>query len=159
MRLAFLQNAAWAALAAGIAFGQAPGCKSNLDAPSPDQGRKALVNRQLEQLAQAFDLTDSQKEQARAIFEQAERSTQPVRHDSQQNLDELTAAAKAGKNEAEIQKLAQEQGRLLGRLLAIRTEAWAKFYQMLTLDQRAKAERPHEGVRQNAPPREHTTGP
>jgi Spy/CpxP family protein refolding chaperone len=159
MRLAFLQNAAWTALAAGIVFGQAPGGKPNPDVPSAEQGRQALVNRQLEQLAQAFDLTDSQKEQARAIFEQAERSTQPVRHDSQQNLDELTAAAKAGKNEAEIQKLAQEQGRLLGQLLAIRTEAWAKFYQMLTLDQRAKAERAHEGGRPNAPSKEHTTGP
>jgi Spy/CpxP family protein refolding chaperone len=130
---------ALAALAAGIAFAQAPGGNPQPDAPSTKQGRQDVTSGHIEKLAQVFDLTDSQKETARTILEKAEQSAQPVRQKSQQNLDELAAAAKAGQNEAEIQKLAQEEGRLLGQLLEIRTLAWAKFFQLLTPEQRAKA--------------------
>ena len=159
MRLSFLRNAALGALATGIIFGQAPKNESNPDASGSEQGRQALISRHVEELVQVFDLTDSQKDQARAIFEDAERSAQPVRRDSQQNLDELAATAKAGKSDAEIQKLAQEQGRLLGQLLAIRAVAWAKFYQTLTPEQRAKADQAHENDGRKAPSGEHTTGP
>jgi Spy/CpxP family protein refolding chaperone len=150
---------ALAVLAAGIAFAQVPGGNSQPDAPTTKQGRQDITSSHLEKLAQVFDLTDSQKETARTIFEQVEQSAQPVRQESQQNLDELIAAAKAGKNEGEIQKLAQEQGRLLGQLLAIRTVAWAKFYRMLTPEQRAKAEPMNEQFKQKAPSGEPKNGP
>ena len=148
-----------AAITAGLVFAQAPSGNSQPGDSSSQQGRQDVTSRHLERLAQIFDLTDSQKENARTIFEQAEQTAQPIRQESQQNVNKLAAAAKADQNEGEIQKLAQEQGRLLGQLLAIRTVAWSKFYQMLAPEQRAKVAQTDEQVRQKAPPAEHKNGP
>lgn len=103
----------------------------------------------LARIAQALNLTDSQKQQAREIFQQARHSAQPVRQELKQNREALTAAAEADKSDADIQRLSTEQGRLLGQMVAIRTEASAKFYQMLTPDQRAKADQMHQQFRRN----------
>ena len=104
----------------------------------------------LEHIAQALNLTDSQKGQARTIFQQARQSAEPVRQELKQNRETLAAAAKAGKSESDIQNLANERGRLLGKLVAIRTVASAKFYQILTPQQRVKADQMHEQFRQRA---------
>jgi len=101
-----------------------------------------------EQMAQALSLTASQKEQARMIFKHAQQSAQPIQQEVRQNREKLVAAAKAGKGEGDIEKLADDQGRLLGKLIAIRTEASAKFYQILTPEQRFKADQMDEQFRQ-----------
>ena len=160
MRHSFMKYTAVATLAAGIIFAQPPGGNPQPGAAKPQPGmREGMCGQWEERAAQSLNLTDAQKEKARTIFQSARQSAEPIRQELKQNREQLMAAAKASPNEANIQKLATEQGRLMGQLITIRTMASAKFYQMLTLDQRAKAERPHEGVRQNAPPREHTTGP
>ena len=148
MQQSFLCYAALAALAAGIVFAQAPTDNSQPGATGTQQGRQDVTNNHLERLAQIFDLTDPQKERVRTIFDQAEQFAQPVRQEWQQNLNKLVDAAKAGMEEGDIRKLAEEQGRLLGQLLAIRTTAWAKFYQMLTPEQRGKAEQLNERFEQ-----------
>jgi Spy/CpxP family protein refolding chaperone len=109
-------------------------------------------------MAQALGLTASQKEQARMIFQHARQSAQPIRQELMQNREQLVAAAKAGKSDADIEKLADDQGRLLGKLVAIRTEASAKFYQMLTPEQRIKADQMDERFRQRVRPRELDNG-
>jgi Spy/CpxP family protein refolding chaperone len=102
----------------------------------------------VDHVAQVLNLTESQKEQARTIFAQVRQSAQPVREELRQNRGKLMAAAKVANNESEIQKLAMEQGRLMGKLIAIRTEGSAKFYQILTPEQRVKADQMHEQFRQ-----------
>jgi Spy/CpxP family protein refolding chaperone len=82
------------------------------------------------------------------IFQQAQQSAQPIRQELKQNRDRLVGAAKAGRSEGDIERLAGDQGRLLGKLIAIRTEASAKFYQLLTPDQRIKADQMDERFRQ-----------
>ncbi|HEY7390661.1 MAG TPA: Spy/CpxP family protein refolding chaperone [Bryobacteraceae bacterium] len=154
----FLRHAAVITLAAGVVFAQGPNGSQSSTAGTQAEGQDT-VSRHLEKLAQVFDLTDSQKEQARTMFDQAEQSAKPVQQESQQNLEGLAAAAKSGKSEGDIQKLAQEEGRLLGQLLAIRTQAWAKFYQILTPEQRAKVEQTEEHFRQEHPTVEHKNGP
>ena len=134
----FTKGAAVATLAAGIIFAQAP----------THQGRRAFVRRHLQRIAQALNLTDSQKQQARAIFQQARQSAQPVRQELRQNREALRAAAKAGSIDADIQKLAANQGQLRGQLIAIRTEAAAQFYRTLTPEQRAKADQMRQQFRQ-----------
>ena len=147
MRYPFMKYAAVATLAVGIVFAQAP--TGNLQpGASTQQGRRGFMRWNLEHTAQALNLTDSQKEQARTIFQQARRSAEPVRQELKQNHETLAAAAKAGKSEIDIQNLANERGRLLGKLVAIRTVASAKFYQMLTPEQRLKADQMHEQFRQ-----------
>jgi Spy/CpxP family protein refolding chaperone len=102
----------------------------------------------LDRLTQSLNLTDSQKQRARAIFESARQSAQPIRQELKANRDKLRAAAKVSNGEGDIQRLATEQGRLLGKLIAIRTQASANFYQMLTPEQRVKADQMHEQFRE-----------
>lgn len=144
----FFKYAATMALAAGMVFAQAPTTNPQPAPPQARPGRHGFVRRPLAHIAQALNLTDSQKQQARTIFQQARQSAQPIRQELKQNREALASAAKNGQNEADIQKLSTEQGRLLGHLVAIRTEASAKFYQMLTPEQRAKADQMHEQFRQ-----------
>ena len=46
---------------------------------------------------------------------------------------------KAGKT-ADIERLSAEQGQLMGKMMAIHSEAFAKIYQTLTPEQRVKAD-------------------
>lgn len=148
MRVPLMKYAVAAALATGIVFAQAPASNSQLDAPAK-QGRRGFMRRHQARIAQALNLTDSQKQQARTIFQQARQSAQPLRQQLKHNREALAAAAKEGKSDAEIQSLSTEQGRLLGQMTALRTEASAKFYQMLTPDQKAKADQMHQQFKRN----------
>lgn len=144
----FMKVAAIAALAGGMAFAQTQASPSQPAPAETHQGRRAAMRGRLDHLAQALNLTDSQKQEARTIFQQARESARPVRQELRQNRNALTAAAKVAKTNAEIEQLANNRGRLLGQLVAIRTEASAKFYQILTPEQRAKADQMHQQLRQ-----------
>ena len=150
MRYLFMKSAAIATFAAGMAVAQTASGGSRPFAPCTEEGgRGAMWGRMnVDRMAQALSLTDTQKEQARTIFENSRQSAQPIRAELRQNREKLMAAAKANASEGDIQKLAGEQGRLLGKLVAIRTEASAKFYQMLTPEQRVKADQMHEQFKQ-----------
>jgi Spy/CpxP family protein refolding chaperone len=142
MKRTFVKLAAVAALATGLVFAQAPS-----PSPSPNQqpGRHQGVRRHRAHLAQKLGLTDAQKAQAKTIFHQARESAKPVREQLKQNRQALSAAVKAGKSDADLQKLATVQGKLRGQMLAIRTEAFAKFYNStLTPDQRTKLDQMHQ---------------
>ncbi len=159
MRHALIRDTAVAALAAGIVFAQAPA----RNMPRGDTNAQGKPNdfmvRHLEHLAQVLNLTDSQKEQARTLFEQTRQAAQPIRQELRLNRAKLAAAAKDGTSEADIQELANKQGHLLGRLVAIHTVAASKFYQMLTPEQRVKADQMHEEFGPRAPLRERRNGP
>ena len=143
-----MKYTAVAALATGMALAQAAGSNPQTQAPEAHAGQRGFMRRHMERIAAALNLSDSQKQQQRAIFRQARQSAQPVREQLRKNREALTAAAKANQSEAEIQKLSAEQGRLVGQLVAIRTEASAKFYQMLTPEQRVKADQMHAQFKQ-----------
>jgi Spy/CpxP family protein refolding chaperone len=98
-------------------------------------------------LAQALQLTDAQKEQAKSIFEQVRQTAQPLNQQLQQNRQALAAAVKAN-DAGQIQQLALAQGTLHGQLVTIRSQAMAKFYTILTPEQRAKADELHSRVQQ-----------
>jgi periplasmic protein CpxP/Spy len=157
MRYSFIKYAALGVFTAGIVFAQAPAGNPQQGMPKTQEERQSLTGH-LEHMAQALNLTDSQKERARMIFEHARQSAQPIRQEVRQNREKLTAASKAANSEDEIRKLADEQGRLLGQLVAIRTEASAKFYQLLTPEQRVKADQMREQFRQRMRSREHSGG-
>jgi Spy/CpxP family protein refolding chaperone len=96
---------------------------------------------------QALNLTDSQKQQAKAIFQQTRETTKPIADQLKQNHEALTAAIKAN-NVAQIDSLSAQQGTLRGQLLAARSEGRAKFYALLTPDQKAKADQMHQQFKQ-----------
>jgi Spy/CpxP family protein refolding chaperone len=65
----------------------------------------------------------------------------------QQNRDALAAAVKAN-DTPKIQQISLAQGNLRGQVLTIRAGALAQFYQILTPDQRTKADQLQQRIRQ-----------
>ena len=120
-----------------MAFAQAPVAST----PQPDSGKAAMKPRATlrHRMLKALNLTAEQKQQAQTIFQQTRQSVQPVAQQAKQNRQALADAVKAN-DTAKIQQLATQQGSLQGQLLTLRSESMAKFYALLTPDQRAKAE-------------------
>ena len=150
MRDSFGKYVLIATFGAGMAFAQTPTAQPGPGTAKAQPERREYMRGHwdLDRLTQVLNLTDSQKARAQTIFQNARQSAQPIREELKQNREKLTAAAKVSNNDTEIQKLATEQGRLMGKLIAIRTQASAKFYQILTPEQRVKADEMHERFRE-----------
>jgi Spy/CpxP family protein refolding chaperone len=86
-------------------------------------------------LAAYLNLTPAQKAQQKTIFENARQSSMAVRRELRQTRQELRAAVEAN-NPAQIQQLAKTEGSEVGQLAAVRGEAMAKAYQVLTPQQK-----------------------
>ena len=82
-------------------------------------------------------LTDSQKTQAKGVFEQARETAKPVREQLMATRKSLRAAVQSG-DSSQIQKLSATEGQEIGQLMAIRSSAYSKVYQTLSADQKAK---------------------
>jgi len=139
MKRNYVRFATIAAMGAGMAFAQAPA------APAPAQpkaGFHAMMQQRgmmRQRWMQELNLSPDQKDKAKAIFDQARETNRPVRQEMRQNRESLEAAVKAG-DQAKMRQLSTEQGRLMGKMIATRSEAMSKFYTILTPDQRAKAD-------------------
>lgn len=92
----------------------------------------------LEFLAGYLDLTDAQKTAAEAIFDAASKSAETALGQLTSARDSLRAAVKANAGDAELDRLAAAAGVIEGQLAAIRAKAEAKFYALLTTEQKAK---------------------
>jgi Spy/CpxP family protein refolding chaperone len=89
-------------------------------------------------LATVLSLTDAQKTQATAIFDAAETASASLRETQASQRMALNDAAKSNAADAAIDQLAATLGATSGQLAAIQTKAFAKFYALLTTDQRTK---------------------
>ena len=118
-----------AALAAGMAVAQTAATPAN-----PGIGVRAAVR---QRILKKLNLTDAQKAQAKEITQQAKTAAQPLRQQLQQNRQSLAAAVQSN-DTAQIQSLAAAQGALRGQVLAIRSGAQAKFFAILTPDQKTQ---------------------
>ena len=148
MKRTFVKLATVAALATGMVFAQAS--PSTSPSPKAQTGNHQGVRRHRARMAQALNLTDAQKAQAKAIFQQAREASKPIRAQLKENRQALMQAAKAGKSEADLQRLATVQGKLRGQMVAIRTEAFAKFYSTLTPEQRTKTDQMQQQFHQRS---------
>jgi Spy/CpxP family protein refolding chaperone len=136
--------AAVTALAAGMALAQAP-TPSTRPAPQKAPFRHPMFGH--EQMMQALNLTAAQKQQSKTIFDDAKQKAEPIRQEMRQNREALHAAVKAN-NISDIERLSSHQGELQGKALAIRSAAMAKFYAILTPEQRTKADQMRSRMRQ-----------
>ena len=136
MKPQLFQFAAVTALAAGMALAQAPATGTR---PAPRRVPFAHPVFGHEQMMQALNLTTVQQQQANTIFGDARQKAEPIRQEMRQNREALHAAVKAN-NTSQIERLSSHQGELQGKALAIRSEAMAKFYAILTPEQRTKAD-------------------
>jgi Spy/CpxP family protein refolding chaperone len=100
-----------------------------------------------QQMMQALNLTAAQRQQTDTIFSDARQKAQPIRQEIRQNREALHAAVKAN-NTSEIERLSAHQGELQGAALTVRSEAMAKFYAILTPEQRTKWDQIHQRMRQ-----------
>jgi Spy/CpxP family protein refolding chaperone len=132
-----------AAMAAGMAFAQAPAKPMQ-----PPPGHFMEQRREFhERMMQELNLSDAQKADAKAIFAKERADAKPVRDELKANHEALYAAIKAN-DTAKIHSLAAKQGTLRARLTEIRADARAQFYSKLTPEQRTKADRMHEEMMQ-----------
>ncbi|HWB85205.1 MAG TPA: Spy/CpxP family protein refolding chaperone [Bryobacteraceae bacterium] len=148
MKRHLMNFATVAALAAGMAFAQAPPAAPATGSRPAQTGKHARRFMRWHRMAKALNLTDAQKQQAKSIFQEARQTSQPLAQQLKENRQALMAAVKAGKSDAEIQQLSATQGSVLGQLIAVRTTAASKFYATLTPDQRTKADQMQQQFRQ-----------
>ena len=92
----------------------------------------------LDYLTGYLTLTDSQKTQAKAIFDAANAASETARGQLTGAHDALQAAVKANKSDAELDRLAAAVGVVEGQMAGIRAKSSAKFYALLTAEQKAK---------------------
>jgi protein CpxP len=124
--------AATVALSAGAAFSapQSQGAHN-------DRAEQRMLHRHPARIAKVLNLTDAQKEQAKAIRQKHRSANQPVRAELRQ-LNEQIRAARLAKNIAEAQRLAGLREPLLARA----QEAWqaerAELKSVLTAEQQSK---------------------
>jgi len=145
MKQRMIQFATVAALAAGMAFAQAPAAP-----PAHEANGQAHVNRRAaarHHMMQQLNLTEAQKAQAKTLFQQAREKSKPLVEQLRQDRQAMAAAVKAD-DTARIRSLAAKEGKTRGELMAIRSEGMAKFYATLTPEQRAKADQLHQQMRQ-----------
>ena len=124
------------ALAATFAAGM-------LLAQAPAPGKRG---HHIERMATALNLTPDQREKATAIMNEAKQSAEPIRAQLKQSREALATAVKAN-NTADIDRLANSQGVLMGQLAAIHSKAFAQVYTLLTPEQRQKAGQMHERMK------------
>lgn len=89
-------------------------------------------------LAGYLSLTDSQKEQAKTIFDAADTASKTLQGQFSSARTALSDAVKAGKPDADLDSLAAATGVIQGQLAAVQAKAQARFYALLTADQKAK---------------------
>jgi len=136
MKRHFFQFAAVTALAAGMALAQAPATGTR---PAPKTAPSTHREFGHEQMMQALNLTPAQQQQADTIFADAKQKAEPIHKEMRQNREAIHAAVKAN-DTSQIEQLSSHQGELLGKALAIRSQGMAKFYAILTPEQRTKAD-------------------
>jgi Spy/CpxP family protein refolding chaperone len=139
-------------LAAGLAFAQSSSGLSGQSQPSgqpeqstpqmakPGDGRYGEAMR--ERMMTELNLTPDQRTKANGIWDRARREAEPLTRELRQNRQNLAAAIKAD-DTAKIRELSMQRGRLVGDMTAIHSQARARFYSILTAEQKTKADQMH----------------
>jgi Spy/CpxP family protein refolding chaperone len=135
MRRNLIGLAMVAALATGAVIAQT--ARPRLAQGGLAKGKLPLGANLRQRLIRNLDLSDAQKAQAKTIFQQANQESAPLRAQLKDNRQEMAAAVK-NNSTIQIQQLATAAGALQGQAMAIRSSAMAKFYAILTPDQKTK---------------------
>lgn len=93
---------------------------------------------QVDFLADYLSLTDAQKTAATGIFDTAKAAREALSTSITTARDNITAAVKRNAAEVEFDNLGKALGELQGKVAAIEAKADAKFYALLTAEQKTK---------------------
>ena len=113
----------------------AAGILSAQTAPAPHH--RAPGGQMMQRLSTRLSLTADQQAQAKAIFQQSREQMKALQPKLKEERQAISAAVKSG-NEQQIDQLVQQNAPLNAQARAIHTKAMAKFYQILTPEQKAK---------------------
>jgi Spy/CpxP family protein refolding chaperone len=108
---------------------------ATLAAQSPT---KSGSSRRMDYLAGYLSLTDAQKTAAQAIFDAADTAATTAQGQMAAAQTALKTAIKTTAADAELDRLSAAIGTIQGQVTAIRAKAEAKFYALLTAEQKAK---------------------
>ena len=112
----------------------------------------------LEHMARELNLTDTQKQQVKAIMDAAESSTESTRAKLDDIRKQLDAATANGQfDETQVRNLANQKAQLEADMMVEHLRAKSKVFSILTAEQRTKAEEMHKrggpyGHRHGPPP-------
>src|SRR3954454_19570142 len=124
-----------ALLAAGLMVGQ-----SNTDTTQqPRQHRFQNGSGERDGgMFQSLNLTDAQKEQAKTIFSSSRESNRALEQQMRDARQALNAAVKPGAADGQIDQLSAKIGPLASQVAAAQAKTFAKFYAILTPEQRTQ---------------------
>ena len=142
MKISILSLAAAPILASGLLMAQA-----EAPAAPAQQHRQWHRGQMFDRFATKLNLTEDQKQQAKAILQSARESAKPIRTQLHQTRAALREAVKTGKSDAAIDQISANAGSLMGQLTANRTKAFAKIYALLTPEQRTTADQMRDHMR------------
>ncbi len=124
-------------LVAGLAAAQtAPATPA---APNPGSGSQ-WQHHGPGRMFSELQLTDAQKTQAQQIFQAFHANAATLETQMRGIHQQLANAVKSGAPDTQIDLLSNQAGSLAGQLMAMRTKAFAKFYNILTPDQKTKVD-------------------
>ena len=103
---------------------------------------ESWAERRVRDLSHRFDLSDTQRSQALAIFSAADQAAEPLEDKLEQARRRLREATRRNANLAELEQLAATLGPLLGQLELIEAKAETAFHNTLTPKQREDTRRP-----------------
>lgn len=116
---------------------------------SPSPHRQGPRVNFVDRMSATLNLTDQQKQQAKAIFTSERDAARTVRDELRQERKTVQSAIQAGKPPAEVQQLAKNEGPAMADLAGMRAAAFAKFYAVLTPAQQQKLAAVHREWRQH----------
>src|SRR5215475_5482471 len=120
--------------AAGLLSTQAVSAQTTQTAP---KSHHRVGRPMLQRLTAQLSLTADQQSQAKAIFQQSREQMKTIAPQLHEQRQAMANAVKSG-NEAQIDQVTQQNVPLNAQARAIHAKAMAKFYQILTPDQKAK---------------------
>ncbi|PYT14734.1 MAG: hypothetical protein DMG59_16310 [Acidobacteria bacterium] len=119
--------------------------------PAPRQ-HGALGRPMMQNLTADLNLTADQQSQAKAIFQDHGAQSKDLAAKLRDQRAALTAAVKSGSTD-QIDKITQDMSGLQAQMAAIRAKSLAKFYALLTPDQKAKVDQKLDRMLQYGPHR------
>ena len=145
----FLKLAALSCLTAGLACPQAA-------RPGAAALRPQALGALRPQVLRNLNLTDAQKAQVKTIMQQTKAAAQPLQTQLQATRQAFQAAVRG--DASQISNIAAKAGQMQGQLMAIRGQAQAQIYSLLTPEQKTRLDRMEQRLRRQMQQRRPAAG-
>lgn len=87
-----------------------------------------------------LSLSDSQRQKLTTIFDAAAQTAAPIATQIEASKDALFEAVKSEKSDDQIKTLAEQEGSLTSRILALQAQTFSKMWTLLEGDQKSKVD-------------------